>query len=160
MAELISSRMSSSFSFSRDFTKAPRTVSNRLLRAPPATRTRAPRARALKAVMGWWIRVGMRTGKTLFARTWTISITRKLSRSTHAHDLLQGLECGLRSLSRISHSLQQCRDSLVDSLGSHVVLHGIERLGRRSPDDRRRIDQCGSDSGNDGFFVICNNILV
>lgn len=51
------------------FTSAVRTIASRLLRALPATVTKDANALALKAVMGVATSVGIKTGKTVFART-------------------------------------------------------------------------------------------
>ena len=54
---------------SRVLTRAVTIAESLLLRALPATVTNVAKARALKADVGEAIKVGMRIGKTVFART-------------------------------------------------------------------------------------------
>ena len=70
IAPFNSSRISVSCSLSSDLTKGVRTDDNRLLRALPATVTKAPSARALNAVIGSFVKVGNNVGNTVDARTW------------------------------------------------------------------------------------------
>ena len=162
MAPRMSPLMSSSCSFSNDLTKAPRIVSRRLLSALPATLTNAPNARALNAVIGWTMRVGMRTGKTLLARTYDISCTplAEIDRSTHTHDLLQGLQSRLACFSWLPHSLQQRRNGLVDRLGTHVVLSGVEGLCGSSSDGCLLVHESLANGRDDGVFVVFQHIAV
>lgn len=163
IAEFSSSRTSSDFSFSSAWTNAPSTVSRRRLSAVPATLTRAPSARALKAVMGWAMRVGMRTGKTLFARTCMHLLSNDPTRAhmiTHAHDFLERLERRLRRFARVTHRLEQRRDSLVNSLGPNVVLHRVECPRGGGTDRGFAVHKRVPDRRDDRVLVIGHDVLV
>jgi len=79
---------------------------------------------------------------------------------TYTHNLLQGLQSCLGSLSGVAHGLEQRRDRLIDRLSSHVVLHGVKGLRGGRSDNTGRVDQCGSDSGDDSLFVVGNDVLA
>ncbi|KAG1223206.1 hypothetical protein G6F68_020411 [Rhizopus microsporus] len=72
---LSASIVSSSSVIIRDSTRDSRIAANRLFNAGPATVTRDASARALKAVIGTVIKVGMSTGKTALERTDIISLS-------------------------------------------------------------------------------------
>jgi hypothetical protein len=163
IAEFSSSRTSSDFSFSSAWTKAPSTVSRRRLSAVPATLTRAPSARALKAVMGWATSVGIRTGKTLFARTCIHLLSNVPTRAhmiTHAHDFLERLERRLGRFARVAHRLEQRRNGLVHSLGTDVVLHRVECPCGGGADRGLAVDKRVPDRRDDCVLVIGHDVLV
>ena len=69
MASSTASRRSSSMLLSETLTKEFKITVNRLLKAFPATVTRDANARALKTDIGIAVNVGIKTGKTVEART-------------------------------------------------------------------------------------------
>ena len=127
----------------------------RLLRAFPATVTRAARARALKTVIGMAVSVGMRTGKTVAARTWycVMRLKQQAMETTYIHDFSQRLQSGARTLSWLTQRFEKRRDGLIDRLRTHLLLKDIKRLGGCRPDVCFVVDERHADHRDDLVLV-------